>query len=99
MAYLRVHSLAVDSYLARSVLYTWAISGTSGSSGFGSVSMEQIESRTAVTETTRQSPVQSGPGRQAGRTKPRRRCGSLTFGNGQGRAPLVPENVEADAAI
>ena len=46
MAYFRVHSLAVASYLARSVLYTCAISGTSGSSGFGSVSMEQIDSKT-----------------------------------------------------
>lgn len=42
----RVHSLAVDSYLARSVLYRLAISGTRGSSGFGSVRSEQIESNT-----------------------------------------------------
>jgi len=46
MAYFRVHSRAVASYLARSVLYTWAISGTSGSSGLGSVSIEQIDSST-----------------------------------------------------
>lgn len=46
MAYFRVHSRAVASYLARSVLYTCAISGTSGSSGFGSVSIEQMESST-----------------------------------------------------
>lgn len=46
MAYFLVHSLAVASYRAGSVLYTCAISGTSGSSGFGSVSMEQIERRT-----------------------------------------------------
>lgn len=47
MAYLRVHSRAVASYRGRSVLYTWAISGTKGSSGLGSVSIEQIESSTA----------------------------------------------------
>lgn len=45
-AYFRVHSLAVASYLAKSVLYTWAISGTSGSSGLGSQSMEQMERST-----------------------------------------------------
>jgi hypothetical protein len=42
MAYFRVHSRAVDSYRDRSVLYTCAISGTSGSSGLGSVSIEQM---------------------------------------------------------
>lgn len=46
IAYLRVHSLAEASYLARSVLYTWAISGTRGSSGLGSVRREQMDSRT-----------------------------------------------------
>lgn len=45
--YFLVHSLAVDSYRARSVLYRLAISGTRGSSGFGSVRSEQIERRTA----------------------------------------------------
>ena len=49
MAYLRVHSRAVDSYLDRSVLYTCAISGTSGSSGLGSVSIEQMLSSTVHT--------------------------------------------------
>ena len=29
-------------------MYTWAISGTKGSSGFGSVSMEQIDSKTVL---------------------------------------------------
>lgn len=48
MAYLRVHSRAVDSYWARFVLYTCAISGTRGSSGLGSVSMEQIDKRTVA---------------------------------------------------
>jgi hypothetical protein len=46
MAYFWVQERAVDSYLALSVLYMWAISGTSGSSGFGSVSSEQIDRRT-----------------------------------------------------
>jgi len=46
MAYFWVQLRAVASYLARSVLYMWAISGTSGSSGFGSVSNEHIESST-----------------------------------------------------
>jgi hypothetical protein len=49
MAYLCVHPLAVDSYLRRSVLHMWAISGTSGSSGLGSVSREQTESSTLET--------------------------------------------------
>lgn len=46
MAYFWVQLRAVASYLVLSVLYMWAISGTSGSSGFGSVSNEQIESST-----------------------------------------------------
>lgn len=46
IAYFCVQLRAVASYLARSVLYMWAISGTRGSSGFGSVSNEQIESNT-----------------------------------------------------
>lgn len=50
MAYFWVQLRAVASYLARSVLYIWAISGTSGSSGFGSVSSEQIESSTWYAE-------------------------------------------------
>jgi len=45
-AYLRVYSLAVASYLAGSVLYTCAISGTRGSSGFGSVNMLQMDNKT-----------------------------------------------------
>jgi hypothetical protein len=46
MAYFLVHSLASSSYLAGSVLKICAISGTSGSSGFGSVRREQMESST-----------------------------------------------------
>lgn len=46
IAYLRAHSLAMSSYLGRSVLYMCAISGTSGSSGFGSVSSEQMDKST-----------------------------------------------------
>lgn len=46
IAYFCVQLLAVASYFARSVLYMWAISGTSGSSGFGSVKSEHIESNT-----------------------------------------------------
>lgn len=46
MAYFWVHDRAVASYLALSVLYIWAISGTRGSSGLGSVSREQIDRRT-----------------------------------------------------
>lgn len=42
VAYLRVHSFASSLYRLRSVLYTCAISGTKGSSGFGSVSREQM---------------------------------------------------------
>ena len=46
IAYFAVYSLAVCSYAARSVLYCFAISGTKGSSGFGSVSRLLIESKT-----------------------------------------------------
>lgn len=46
IAYLRVHSLASSLYFSLSVLYTRAISGTNGSSGFGSHSNEQIDNKT-----------------------------------------------------
>jgi len=46
MAYLEVHSRAVLSCRALSVFNNCAISGTSGSSGFGSVSKEQMDSKT-----------------------------------------------------
>ena len=46
MAYLRVHSRANSLYFSRSVLYILAISGTRGSSGFGSHKSEQIDNRT-----------------------------------------------------
>jgi len=48
MAYLPVHSLASWLYLPLSVLYIFAISGTRGSSGLGSVSIEQIDSNTLL---------------------------------------------------
>lgn len=46
MAYFWVQVRAIESYLDLSVLYIWAISGTRGSSGFGSVSNEHIERST-----------------------------------------------------
>jgi len=46
MAYFRVHSRASSLYRSRSVLYILAISGTNGSSGFGSHNKEQIDSST-----------------------------------------------------
>lgn len=46
IAYFRVHSRASSLYFSRSVLYILAISGTNGSSGFGSQSREQIDNRT-----------------------------------------------------
>ena len=46
IAYFRVHSRASSVYLSRSVLNILAISGTSGSSGLGSQSREQIDSNT-----------------------------------------------------
>ena len=46
MAYFLVHAIAVASCRALSVRRTWAISGTKGSSGFGSIISEQIEART-----------------------------------------------------
>lgn len=48
MAYLCVQSFASWLYRSLSVLYMRAISGTRGSSGFGSVSSEQIDSRTVT---------------------------------------------------
>ena len=46
MAYFLVHSLAHSLYLCGSVLYSLAISGTRGSSGFGSQSSEQMDRST-----------------------------------------------------
>ena len=46
MAYLLVHSLAVELYFCLSVLNKRAISGTNGSSAFGSVSKEQMDKST-----------------------------------------------------
>lgn len=46
MAYLRVHSRANSLYFSLSVLYNLAISGTKGSSGFGSQSKEHIDNNT-----------------------------------------------------
>lgn len=46
IAYLRDHSFAISSYFFLSDLYILAISGTSGSSGLGSVSSEQMDSNT-----------------------------------------------------
>ena len=46
MAYLRVHARAVSSCLAGFVRRSCAISGTSGSLGFGSQSSELIDSNT-----------------------------------------------------
>lgn len=60
IAYFCVQFLAVPSYFALSVLYMWAISGTNGSSGFGSVNKEQIDSSTCANPTTSNS-CQSTP--------------------------------------
>lgn len=46
IAYFLVHSRANSLYFSRSVLYILAISGTRGSSGFGSQSREQIDNKT-----------------------------------------------------
>jgi len=46
IAYFRVHSLAKSVYFSLSVLNILAISGTKGSSGFGSQSKEQIDNST-----------------------------------------------------
>ena len=46
MAYLRVHSCATRVYFDLSVLKILAMSGTRGSSGFGSVNSEHIDKRT-----------------------------------------------------
>jgi hypothetical protein len=59
MAYFCVQLRAVVSYFDRSVLYIWAISGTRGSSGLGSVSREQIESNTCNIQTCNRSIIDS----------------------------------------
>lgn len=46
IAYFLVHSFATSLYFDFSVLYMRAMSGTSGSSGLGSQSNEQIDNRT-----------------------------------------------------
>ena len=48
IAYLFVHIRAFSSYFARFVLHKVAMSTTSGSSGLGSVSIEQIDKSTAI---------------------------------------------------
>lgn len=48
IAYFLVHSRANSLYFSRSVLYILAISGTRGSSGFGSQSREQIDNKTVT---------------------------------------------------
>lgn len=54
MAYLRVHSRASSLYRSRSVLYILAISGTKGSSGFGSHNKEQIDRSTKLKQNNRE---------------------------------------------
>lgn len=49
MAYFCVHSLASLLYFSLSALYVCAISGTSGSSGFGSHNREQMDNKTLDT--------------------------------------------------
>lgn len=92
MAYFCVHSRAVRSYSSLFVLYMCAISGTRGSSGLGSVSMEQMESRTIPLLVAEFYSCPCSDMRQI-------RAGRLTFGDGQGRGPLVSQDVQADAAI
>ena len=48
MAYFLVHSLAHSVYFLMSVLYSLAISGTRGSSGLGSQSIEQMDNNTCI---------------------------------------------------
>lgn len=49
IAYFLVHSRAHSLYFVTSVLYNLAISGTRGSSGFGSQSKEHIDNKTLET--------------------------------------------------
>ena len=51
IAYFFVHSFANSWYFPLSVLYILAISGTRGSSGFGSHSNEQIDNKTEKKQT------------------------------------------------
>lgn len=53
IAYFLVHSRANSLYFSRSVLYILAISGTRGSSGFGSQSREQIDNKTVNRDSIR----------------------------------------------
>ena len=100
MAYFRVHSRAVASYLARSVLYKWAISGTRGSSGLGSVSIEQIDRSTVQRKRARVS--ENVPGGQRRRYVADDQIAGTTertFRDGQCWAPLVPQDVQANRAV
>lgn len=49
-AYCRVHCLAVSSCFCRLRLYSWAMAGTSGSAGFGSVRRDERERMTLYRE-------------------------------------------------
>ena len=51
-AYFFVHSFACSLYFFLSVLNILAISGTNGSSGFGSVSSEQMDNKTEINNST-----------------------------------------------
>ena len=83
IAYFLVHSLAQSLYLATSVLKSLAISGTRGSSGFGSHSREHID---RSTWTGRVSLISSAQG-------------NSHLGDGQCGRPLGAENVQTDGSV
>ena len=72
MAYLCVQSFASWLYRSLSVLYMRAISGTRGSSGFGSVSSEQMDSRTITIQHDAMSLFQAAWHTQEGQTSANR---------------------------
>ena len=89
MAYFLVHSLAQSLYFPTSVLKSLAISGTRGSSGFGSHSREHIDSSTWSER------YQSAPGLA-------RWPAQLSFPHlrdGQCRRPLGAENIQTDGSV
>jgi hypothetical protein len=91
--YFRDHSRAVASYRGRSVLYKCAMSGTSGSSGFGSVNIEQIDSSTVESHRKK---VEHISDQLSNNWK---RNNKLTLGDCECWRPLVPQNVKADRPV
>lgn len=71
---------------------TCAISGTSGSSGLGSVNIEQIDNNTIKRPCADQRQPDSS-------VRPLKSKPGLTLADGQSWTPLIPQNVETDRPV